>query len=362
MSPYFKVLMNYWPSTYVGTFNSGHKVFYERLGFVEVKCLLRAIPLDALVSYHIYILESQEREYVCSLLHLRFGASVRVVRCGVELLILTCFASLLVVLVCVFSRRRQIKTRGYSLPFINVQDCDGLGMKHAYGPGIDFLKSLTKIDEANYPEMVHQIFFINTPSVFNVLYKMLQPFIPQTTVDKVRLSKDELVSLLPPDFLPPQLGGCAVLAINNGGVIEDKDVFPEGKRVTVPAGSTHSESYTVMMPGATLHIHFSCEANDIGFSLLFKENEGDKETRVLVGTQRYDADKIASHIEYPTQEPGVYIASWDNSYSKWTSKSIFYHILEVSPIQQAQILDEVLRTDPVMGNSNGFLLPKVKKN
>lgn len=260
------------------------------------------------------------------------------------------------------SRRRQLKTRGYSLPFINVQDCDGLGMKHAYGPGIDFLKTLTKIDEANYPEMVHQIFFINTPSVFNVLYKIVQPFIPQTTVEKVRLSKDELVALLPPNFLPPQLGGCAVVAINNGGLIEDKDVFPAGKRITVPAGSIHQESYVVNMPGATLHVHFSSESNDIGFSLLFKEHEGDKDARMLLPTQRYDCDKVASHIEFPTQEPGIYIASWDNSYSKWTSKSLFYHILEVSPVQQAQILDEVLRDDPIMGNANGFLLPKAKKD
>lgn len=58
--------MNYWPSTYLGDFFSGYKVFYERLGAVEVKNLLRAVPLDALVSYHIYILESQEREYVQS--------------------------------------------------------------------------------------------------------------------------------------------------------------------------------------------------------------------------------------------------------------------------------------------------------
>lgn len=65
-SPYYRTLMNYWPSTYIGQFPSGHKVFYERLGAVEVKHLLRAVPLDALVTYHIYILESQEREYVKS--------------------------------------------------------------------------------------------------------------------------------------------------------------------------------------------------------------------------------------------------------------------------------------------------------
>jgi hypothetical protein len=65
-SPYFKPLMNYWPSTYLGTMSTGYKVFYERLGDVEVKHLLRAIPLDVLISYHIYILESQEREYVYS--------------------------------------------------------------------------------------------------------------------------------------------------------------------------------------------------------------------------------------------------------------------------------------------------------
>ena len=70
--------MNYWPSTYVGTFHAGYKVFYERLGYVEVKNLLRAVPLDALVSYHIYILESQEREYVLCLPDAFFEHRLRV--------------------------------------------------------------------------------------------------------------------------------------------------------------------------------------------------------------------------------------------------------------------------------------------
>lgn len=80
LSPYFRTLMNYWPSTYVGTFHAGYKVFYERLGYVEVKNLLRAVPLDALVSYHIYILESQEREYVLCLPDVLFDYTPRVMR------------------------------------------------------------------------------------------------------------------------------------------------------------------------------------------------------------------------------------------------------------------------------------------
>jgi hypothetical protein len=318
-SPYFKTLMNYWPSTYLGELVSGYKVFYERLGDVEVKNLLRAIPLDALVSYHIYILESQERE-----------------------------------------RRRQIKARGYSLPFINIQDCDGLGMKHAYTPGIEFLRSLTKIDEANYPEMVHQIFFINTPSVFNVLYKLVAPFVPQTTIDKVRLNKDELLSLLPPERVPPHLGGKATVSIKAGGPIEDKDVF-NGKRLTVAAGATHLDHFFIDMPGSTLHVHFSTEGNDIGFTLLYKKTVSDEEARTLVPNKRYDSHNIAAHVEFVVQEPGVYVASWDNTFSKWTSKPLYYHIVEVTPVQQAQIIDEVLRNDPVMHNANGFLLPKANK-
>jgi hypothetical protein len=270
------------------------------------------------------------------------------------------FCVVVVVVLPVFRRRRQIKTRGYSLPFINIQDCDGLGMKHAYTPGIDFLRTLTKIDEANYPEMVHQIFFINTPGVFNVLYKLVAPFVPQTTIDKVRLNKDELISLLPPERLPPQLGGKAIVSLKTGGPIEDKDVFP-GKRLTVAAGATHSEHFVVEIPGSTLHIHFSTESNDIGFSLLYKQSDKDTEARALIPTKRYDSHLIASHVEFPTQEPGIYIAHWDNTFSKWTSKNLYHHIVEVSPVQQAQIIDEVLRSDPVMHNANGFLLPKIKK-
>lgn len=233
-------------------------------------------------------------------------------------------------------------------------------MKHAYGPGIDFLKSLSKIDEANYPEMVHQIFFINTPSVFNVLYKLIQPFFPQTTVDKVRLSKEELLSLLPVDQHPTQLGGKVLVNIRSGGEIFDKDVFDTGKRIVVESGKSLDVEYPIEMPGSILHIHFATESNDIGFSLLFKSDKN-AQPRMLVPSKRYDAHQVAAHIEFPTQEPGIYIASWDNTFSKWTSKNLFYHILEVTPVQQAQAVDESLRNDPLMWNANGYLLPKAKK-
>jgi hypothetical protein len=247
------------------------------------------------------------------------------------------------------------------LPFVNVQDCDGLGMKHAYTPGIDFLKALSKIDEANYPEMVHQIFFINTPGVFSVLYKLIQPFIPASTAEKISLSKELLLSQIPAERLPPQLGGTAKVSLAKGGPIEDKDVFP-GKNQTVAAGSTHQETFLVEMPGSTLHVHFSTESNDIGFSLLYKARAADKEATSLLPMKRYDSHLTAIHVEFPTQEPGIYIAHWDNTFSKWTSKQLYHHILEVTPIQQAQTIDEVLRSDPLMANSNGFLLGKTSSN
>lgn len=347
--------MNYWPSAYIGEFHAGYKVFYERLGNVEVKHLLRAFPLDALVSYHIYILESQEREYVKS------HRALILPRVPALLFFLPHFSAADPSSPTVASsRRRQLKLRGYSLPFINVQDSEGLGMKHAYGPGIDFLKSLTKIDEANYPEMVHQIFFINTPSVFNVLYKLVQPFIPQTTIDKVRLSKDELLSLMPTKYVPTQLGGSANINIRTGGEIYDKDIFPAGVRQTVEAGKTFELEIVIEQPGSTLHVHFATESNDIGFSLLFKAKKS-QEARPLVPAKRYDSHLIASHVEIPIQEPGIYIAIWDNAFSKWTSKSLFYHLGEITPVQQAQALDEALRTDPLLWNSNGFLAPKPAK-
>ena len=235
--------------------------------------------------------------------------------------------------------------------------------KHAYGPGLDFLKALGKIDENNYPEMVQEIYFINTPGVFSIIYKMISAFIPEQTIHKLRLDKNELMSLLPPENVPPQLGGNRSVDIKKGGPIEDKDIFP-GKRTPVAAGKCFNQELSIQIPGSTLHFHFSTEANDIAFALLFKSNEDPKSSppRALIPTKRYDSHSTAIHVEYSTSEPGTYIATWDNTFSKWTSKNLYYHITEVTPVQHARIADDLLKIDPVMHNSNSTLLPKIKKN
>lgn len=61
-------------------------------------------------------------------------------------------------------------------PTFAVEDLNGIGLGHLKGPTIGVLKEFTKIDSENYPEGLRKVIIINVPSVFSMIWKVVQYF------------------------------------------------------------------------------------------------------------------------------------------------------------------------------------------
>jgi CRAL/TRIO domain len=65
------------------------------------------------------------------------------------------------------------------------------------------------IDQAMFPELLGQMFIINTPGLFNMIWKVFAPLLDSRTTDKIKIySKPKdwqpaLLQLIDADVLPP---------------------------------------------------------------------------------------------------------------------------------------------------------------
>jgi hypothetical protein len=89
---------------YSGKTKDGSWIFVERVGLVDPKSLMKNIPMDTLLTFHIYVMEGHEQR-----------------------------------------RRQQYRKMGWSSPMVIIQDFKGLGWKHAYKPAIDFVGKLSRV-------------------------------------------------------------------------------------------------------------------------------------------------------------------------------------------------------------------------
>jgi len=114
--------------------------------------------------------------------------------------------------------RASIKS-GDSIGYVKIFDCDGCTMKHCglIRPWAQACSDRSKrlgfnIDEC-YPEWFSKVFVVNSPSFFTVIWKMIKPFLPARTAEKVEVlsnrakAKDRMLKTIDPKALPAFLGG-----------------------------------------------------------------------------------------------------------------------------------------------------------
>lgn len=78
-------------------------------------------------------------------------------------------------------------------------------------PMLWMMKRIGDIDKQYYPETLHILFTINTPSYFSALWAMIRPFMDPATQEKVHiLGEDfyeELSKEIAPENIPVEYGG-----------------------------------------------------------------------------------------------------------------------------------------------------------
>jgi hypothetical protein len=300
-----EILHKFAPMGLHGVDKRGCPIYVERIGKFDAPGLLQAVSLADLAQHHLFQLEVAERAKV---------------RLGVA------------------------KTGAPFRKHLVIEDLGGLGWSHLSTATTDLAKQLITLDESHYPESMQKMFIINTPWIFNTVWKLLKPIISERTVAKIEILGsdyiDKLRELVDDDQIPVELGGsCSQCGgkpcISAGGAVPES--YWRGAnaninnpdtvhKATVNRSDTHEVRLTVTK-GSTLLYEFWTDDYDLQFGVQFCSKADKTGARLpLIPTTKHDSHEkhVAGDITAP--EDGALILVFDNSYSMFRKKQVYYKI------------------------------------
>ncbi|XP_005383519.1 PREDICTED: FYVE and coiled-coil domain-containing protein 1 isoform X2 [Chinchilla lanigera] len=111
--------------------------------------------------------------------------------------------------------------------------------------------------------------------------------------------------------------------------------FGEGTRELFVRSSTYSLiPITVAEAGLTISWVFSSDPKSISFSVVFQEAEDTPldQCKVLIPTTRCHSHKESIRGQLKVRSPGIYMLIFDNTFSRFISKKVFYHLTVDRPV------------------------------
>lgn len=117
--------------------------------------------------------------------------------------------------------------------------------------------------------------------------------------------------------------------------VEEIANFGEGSRELFVRSSTYSLiPITVAEAGLTISWVFSSDPKSISFSVVFQEAEDTPldQCKVLIPTTRCNSHKENIQGQLKVRTPGIYLLIFDNTFSRFVSKKVFYHLTVDRPV------------------------------
>lgn len=161
-----------------------------------------------------------------------------------------------------------------------VIDGKGLGYSHVYNPAIEILRAAFATDAANYPEFVHRILVVNCPSMIKFLYSVIRGALDARVQQKITFVSEAdtpefLKTVIDEDKIPDFLGGSC--SCEGGCVVmpsgEPDDCSEDGETVTeditVTAGKTLTKTVEMQQGEEVTWEFVSTTGYDIKFSATF---------------------------------------------------------------------------------------------
>ncbi|XP_020033667.2 FYVE and coiled-coil domain-containing protein 1 isoform X2 [Castor canadensis] len=150
-------------------------------------------------------------------------------------------------------------------------------------------------------------------------------------------------SLTPEDAEDMSVGQDAEICLLKSGelmirlplTVEEITNFGEGNRELFVRSSTYSLiPITVAEPGLTISWVFSSDPKSISFSVVFQEAEDTPldQCKVLIPTTRCNSHKENIQGQLKVRTPGIYMLIFDNTFSRFVSKKVFYHLTVDRPV------------------------------
>lgn len=150
-------------------------------------------------------------------------------------------------------------------------------------------------------------------------------------------------SLTPEDTEDVPMGQDAEICLLKSGelmiklplTVEEVASFGEGSRELFVRSSTYSLiTITVAEPGLTISWVFSSDPKSISFSVVFQETEDTPldQCKVLIPTTRCNSHKENIRGQLKVRIPGIYLLIFDNTFSRFISKKVLYHLTVDRPV------------------------------
>ncbi|CAK7292161.1 FYVE and coiled-coil domain-containing protein 1 [Vulpes lagopus] len=150
-------------------------------------------------------------------------------------------------------------------------------------------------------------------------------------------------SLTPEDTEDMPLGQDAEICLLKSGelmiklplTVEEIANFGESNRELFVRSSTYSLiPITVAEAGLTISWVFSSDPKSISFSVVFQEAEDTPldQCKVLIPTTRCSSHKENIQGQLKVRTPGIYMLIFDNTFSRFVSKKVFYHLTVDRPV------------------------------
>ncbi|XP_041646860.1 FYVE and coiled-coil domain-containing protein 1 [Cheilinus undulatus] len=117
--------------------------------------------------------------------------------------------------------------------------------------------------------------------------------------------------------------------------IEDISQFGDGSRELFIKSSCYSViTVAVGDSGPTISWMFSSEPKSISFSVVYRETADTQveQSKVLIPLTRCNSHKETIQGQLKVRHPGLYMLIFDNSFSRFISKKVFYHLTMEKPI------------------------------
>ncbi|GIL72327.1 hypothetical protein Vretimale_3992 [Volvox reticuliferus] len=217
MFPEREEVLRYYPHFYHNTDKYGRPIYIELLGQTDPSKILEATTLDRLMHYHVCDVENLMRRILpaCSVL-----------------------------------AGRPIITKSVIL------DMKGVSMKTFGSAAQKILKTAITIDQDYYCETLGQMFIVNTPTVFRVIWAVVNPLLEERTRRKIVILGSDflptITQLVPLERLPTCLGGSSEVpeGLVSIGPWMDVQLSPSPAASAAAASPAATASVTDLQKGA----------------------------------------------------------------------------------------------------------------
>jgi hypothetical protein len=283
---YAKANKAYAHNVHSGYDKKGQPVGWFKLGLVDPATMMASLTVDELVEYHLYVMEYRA-----------------------ELL------------------ARLTKETGKVTRVCNVVDLTGLSLRHLNRAYLKYFRATGDVSQDYYAETVGNIYIINPPWAFQMLWRIIKPMLRDYTLAKLAVLdgpewQKELQKKIDAKYIPKEWGGAAE------NVVPDIDNSAGFTKVDIGARAKFEVKEKAEEKDVLVSWEFKTAAKNISFGVKFLPDAGGEERWLR------EVEAVDSHIDVQSagvrcSEPGTVILVWDNTASLLTGKTLFYRVDKV---------------------------------